>query len=63
MNSGTFNTTVDIKQKQWTDKQLPNKAVELGYNLIKWVEALSEESRSCEFMIYSITASISSFAS
>ncbi|XP_067157906.1 dynamin-like GTPase OPA1, mitochondrial isoform X5 [Apteryx mantelli] len=28
MNSGTFNTTVDIKLKQWTDKQLPNKAVE-----------------------------------
>nr|KAF6383074.1 OPA1 mitochondrial dynamin like GTPase [Pipistrellus kuhlii] len=29
MNSGTFNTTVDIKLKQWTDKQLPNKAVEV----------------------------------
>ncbi|KAG8445132.1 hypothetical protein GDO86_010048 [Hymenochirus boettgeri] len=28
-NSGTFNTTVDIKLKQWTDKQLPNKAVEV----------------------------------
>ncbi|KAG8581491.1 hypothetical protein GDO81_007683 [Engystomops pustulosus] len=30
MNSGTFNTTVDIKLKQWTDKQLPNKAVEVN---------------------------------
>ncbi|KAL0191262.1 hypothetical protein M9458_013960, partial [Cirrhinus mrigala] len=28
MNSGTFNTTVDIKLKQWTDKQLPHKALE-----------------------------------
>lgn len=30
MNSGTFNTTVDIKLKQWTDKQLPTKAVEVS---------------------------------
>jgi len=29
MNSGTFNTTVDIKLKQWTDKQLPHKALEV----------------------------------
>lgn len=29
LNSGTFNTTVDIKLKQWTDKQLPHKAVEV----------------------------------
>ncbi|KAI5619412.1 dynamin-like 120 kDa protein, mitochondrial precursor [Silurus asotus] len=28
MDSGTFNTTVDIKLKQWTDKQLPHKALE-----------------------------------
>ncbi|XP_019359042.1 PREDICTED: dynamin-like 120 kDa protein, mitochondrial isoform X2 [Gavialis gangeticus] len=31
VNSGTFNTTVDIKLKQWTDKQLPNKAVEVAW--------------------------------
>ncbi|XP_072474988.1 dynamin-like GTPase OPA1, mitochondrial isoform X3 [Notamacropus eugenii] len=37
MNSGTFNTTVDIKLKQWTDKQLPTKAVEVAW------EALQEE--------------------
>uniref|UniRef100_A0A8D0HKF4 Dynamin-like GTPase OPA1, mitochondrial n=1 Tax=Sphenodon punctatus TaxID=8508 RepID=A0A8D0HKF4_SPHPU len=30
-NSGTFNTTVDIKLKQWTEKQLPNKAVEVAW--------------------------------
>lgn len=29
MDSGTFNTTVDIKLKQWTDKQLPHKALEV----------------------------------
>lgn len=29
MDSGTFNTTVDIKLKQWTDKQLPYKALEV----------------------------------
>lgn len=30
MDSGTFNTTVDIKLKQWTDKQLPHKALEVS---------------------------------
>ena len=29
-DSGTFNTTVDIKLKQWTDKQLPHKALEVN---------------------------------
>lgn len=29
IDSGTFNTTVDIKLKQWTDKQLPHKALEV----------------------------------
>lgn len=29
MNSGTFNTTVDIKLKQWADKQLPHKTLEV----------------------------------
>ncbi|XP_067594550.1 dynamin-like GTPase OPA1, mitochondrial isoform X6 [Pseudorca crassidens] len=35
MNSGTFNTTVDIKLKQWTDKQLPNKAVEVAWETLE----------------------------
>ncbi|XP_076974017.1 dynamin-like GTPase OPA1, mitochondrial isoform X3 [Tamandua tetradactyla] len=35
MNSGTFNTTVDIKLKQWTDKQLPNKAVEVAWKTLQ----------------------------
>lgn len=35
-NSGTFNTTVDIKLKQWTDKQLPNKAVEVSLPTATW---------------------------
>ena len=34
MNSGTFNTTVDIKLKQWTDKQLPHKALEVRMQII-----------------------------
>lgn len=33
MDSGTFNTTVDIKLKQWTDKQLPHKALEVMLNV------------------------------
>ncbi|XP_036613855.1 dynamin-like 120 kDa protein, mitochondrial isoform X3 [Trichosurus vulpecula] len=35
MNSGTFNTTVDIKLKQWTDKQLPSKAVEVAWETLQ----------------------------
>ncbi|XP_051874177.1 dynamin-like 120 kDa protein, mitochondrial isoform X3 [Pristis pectinata] len=34
-NSGTFNTTVDIKLKQWTDKQLPRKAVEVAWETLE----------------------------
>lgn len=37
MDSGTFNTTVDIKLKQWTDKQLPHKALEvrpIGFQVV-----------------------------
>uniref|UniRef100_A0A4W3I036 Dynamin-like GTPase OPA1, mitochondrial n=1 Tax=Callorhinchus milii TaxID=7868 RepID=A0A4W3I036_CALMI len=37
VNAGTFNTTVDIKLKQWTDKQLPHKALEVAW------EALEDE--------------------
>uniref|UniRef100_A0A8C9RJ34 Dynamin-like GTPase OPA1, mitochondrial n=1 Tax=Scleropages formosus TaxID=113540 RepID=A0A8C9RJ34_SCLFO len=37
MNSGTFNTMVDIKLKQWTDNQLPHKSVEVAW------ESLQEE--------------------
>ncbi|XP_068939391.1 dynamin-like GTPase OPA1, mitochondrial isoform X2 [Petaurus breviceps papuanus] len=35
MNSGTFNTTVDIRLKQWTDKQLPTKAVEVAWETLQ----------------------------
>nr|XP_033814295.1 dynamin-like 120 kDa protein, mitochondrial isoform X5 [Geotrypetes seraphini] len=34
-NSGTFNTTVDIRLKQWTDKQLPHKAVEVAWDTLQ----------------------------
>lgn len=37
MDSGTFNTTVDIKLKQWTDKQLPHKALEVRPNCFQVV--------------------------
>ncbi|XP_076134755.1 dynamin-like GTPase OPA1, mitochondrial isoform X6 [Alosa pseudoharengus] len=42
MDSGTFNTTVDIKLKQWTDKQLPHKALEVISSEVAW-ETLQEE--------------------
>lgn len=35
MDSGTFNTTVDIKLKQWTDKQLPYKALEVAWETLQ----------------------------
>lgn len=34
---GVFNTTIDIKLKQWADKQLPKKCVEVG------IETLQDE--------------------
>lgn len=37
--SGTFNTTADIKLKQWADQMLPKKCVEVGW------ETLEEEFR------------------
>ncbi|XP_076451675.1 dynamin-like GTPase OPA1, mitochondrial isoform X2 [Babylonia areolata] len=33
-NSGTFNTTVDIRLKQWADVQLPKKCVEVGWDTL-----------------------------
>nr|XP_023653971.1 dynamin-like 120 kDa protein, mitochondrial [Paramormyrops kingsleyae] len=35
MNSGTFNTTVDIKLKQWADKQLPHKTLEVAWETLQ----------------------------
>ncbi|XP_058494597.1 dynamin-like 120 kDa protein, mitochondrial isoform X1 [Solea solea] len=35
VDSGTFNTTVDIKLKQWTDKQLPHKALEVAWETLQ----------------------------
>jgi len=33
--TGTFNTTVDIKLKQWTESQLPVKSVEVGWECLQ----------------------------
>lgn len=33
--SGTFNTTVDIKLKQWTEQQLPARSVESGWECLQ----------------------------
>jgi len=33
--TGTFNTTVDIKLKQWTENQLPIKSVEVGWECLQ----------------------------
>ncbi|XP_042226597.1 dynamin-like 120 kDa protein, mitochondrial isoform X4 [Homarus americanus] len=34
-NSGTFNTTADIKLKQWADQMLPKKCVEVGWETLE----------------------------
>ncbi|KAK2585398.1 hypothetical protein KPH14_010072 [Odynerus spinipes] len=34
-NPGTFNTTVDIKLKQWADQQLPARSVESGWESLQ----------------------------
>lgn len=34
-NSGTFNTTADIKLKQWADQLLPKKCVEVGWETLE----------------------------
>ena len=35
MDTGTFNTTVDIRLKQWADQQLPRRSVECGWETLK----------------------------
>ncbi|KAF2351314.1 hypothetical protein FHG87_017933 [Trinorchestia longiramus] len=34
-NSGTFNTTADIKLKQWADQMLPRRCVEIGWDTLQ----------------------------
>ncbi|XP_037090147.1 dynamin-like 120 kDa protein, mitochondrial [Pollicipes pollicipes] len=34
-NAGTFNTTVDIKLKQWADDSLPRRCVEVGWETLE----------------------------
>ncbi|XP_046463613.1 dynamin-like 120 kDa protein, mitochondrial isoform X2 [Daphnia pulex] len=34
-SSGTFNTTIDIRLKQWADQQLPRKSVECAWETLK----------------------------
>jgi len=33
--TGTFNTSVDIKMKQWTESQLPLKSIEVGWETLQ----------------------------
>lgn len=33
--TGTFNTTVDIKLKNWAEQQLPSKSVEAGWECLQ----------------------------
>lgn len=32
---GTFNTTVDIRLRQWADEQLPRRSVEVAWETLK----------------------------
>ncbi len=32
---GTFNTTIDIRLKQWADQQLPRRSVECAWETLK----------------------------
>ena len=34
-STGTFNTTVDIRLKQWADQQLPHRSVECAWETLK----------------------------
>jgi optic atrophy protein 1 len=34
-NAGTFNTTVDIKLKEWADRLLPERCVEVGWETLR----------------------------
>jgi len=34
-SAATFNTTVDIRLKQWAEDQLPSKCVQIGWQVLK----------------------------
>ena len=45
--TATFNTTVDIRLKQWAEDQLPSKSVQIGWEVLKdKFEAFLEKART-----------------
>uniref|UniRef100_A0A0B7AE93 Dynamin-like GTPase OPA1, mitochondrial n=1 Tax=Arion vulgaris TaxID=1028688 RepID=A0A0B7AE93_9EUPU len=48
---GTFNTTVDIKLRQWADVQLPKKCVEIGWDTLheEFTQLLEQSKKSKDY--------------